>query len=170
VEICGLVTDHASDIFLGHDWLLLNQVQWKFGRGEITLDGRRHRLVAKKSRATWCRRVVAEADVVIPARSQFDLSTRAVYDHPPHRSGGDGEQIWATEPIELKDGLFVAGTLLHKTVQAIYLSECLMLRRNQSLFVRGLQSVMSLRSQLVQLRGTQPQWNIPLVTQLSMRW
>ena len=64
VEICGLVTDHVSDIFLGQDWLLLNQVEWKFSRGEIILDGRQHRLVAKKSRTTWCRcrRVVAEVE------------------------------------------------------------------------------------------------------------
>jgi len=87
VEICGLVTDHVPDIFLGLDRLQLNQVEWKFDSDEIVLDIKRHRLVAKKSRAAWCRRVVAEADVVVPAWSQFDLSTRAVYGYPPQRSG-----------------------------------------------------------------------------------
>jgi len=57
VEICGLVTDHVTDVFLGLDWLQINQVEWKFGKGEMVLDGRRHRLVAKKSRDSWCRRV-----------------------------------------------------------------------------------------------------------------
>ena len=111
VEICGLVTDHVSDIFLGLDWLQLNQIEWNFGKGEIILDGKRHRLVAKKTRGSWCRRVVAESDVVIPARSQFDLSTRAVYSRLPQHSGAV-EQVWATEPREIKDGLLVAGTLL----------------------------------------------------------
>ena len=112
MEICGLVTDHVPDIFLGLDRLQLNQVEWKFDSDEIVLDGKRHRLVAKKSRAAWCRRIVAEADVVVPAWSQFDLSTRAVYGYPHQRSGPSEEQIWATEPREIKDGLFVAGTLL----------------------------------------------------------
>jgi len=111
VEVCGLVTDHVSDIFLGLDWLQLNQIEWSFGKGEIIMDGKRHRLVAKKTRGSWCRRVVAESDVVIPALSQFDLSTTAVYGRLPEHSG-TAEQVWATEPREIKDGLFVAGTLL----------------------------------------------------------
>jgi len=28
VEICGLVTNHVSDIFLGLDWHQLNQIEW----------------------------------------------------------------------------------------------------------------------------------------------
>jgi len=68
------VADHTSDIFLGLDWLQLNRIEWNFGKGEIILEGKRHRLVAKKTSTSWCRRVVAESDVVIPARSQFDLS------------------------------------------------------------------------------------------------
>jgi len=50
VEICGLVTDHVAEVYLGHDWLQLNRGQWDFGKGEIMLDGRRHWLAAKKSR------------------------------------------------------------------------------------------------------------------------
>jgi len=111
VEICGLVTDHVSDIFLGLDWLPLNQIEWNFGKDEIIMDGKRHRLVAKKTRASWCRRVVADSDVVIPARSQFDLSTRAVYGRLPQHSGA-AKRVWATEYREIKDGLFVAGTLV----------------------------------------------------------
>jgi len=38
VEICRLVTDHVSDIFLGLDWLQLNQIEWNFGKGEIIMD------------------------------------------------------------------------------------------------------------------------------------
>ena len=34
--------NHVTDIFLGLDWLQLNQVEWNFGRGEIILDGKRH--------------------------------------------------------------------------------------------------------------------------------
>ena len=111
VEVSGLVTDHVADVYLGHDWLQQNRVHWDFGNGEITLYGRRHRLVAKKSRDSWCRRVVAETDVVIPARSQFNLSTLAVYNRLPQRKEEES-QAWATEPREVKDGLFVAGTLL----------------------------------------------------------
>jgi len=50
VKICGLVSDCVSDVVLGHDWLLLNDVRWDFSRGEIELDGRRHRLVSKQCR------------------------------------------------------------------------------------------------------------------------
>jgi len=111
VEIAGLVTDHIADIFLGFDWLQLNNVDWSFGKGEIVLDGKRHRLLAKRTRETWCRRVVAESDVVVPARSQMDLSTRAVYSRLPQRSGEEN-RVWATERREIRDGVFVAGALL----------------------------------------------------------
>ena len=94
-EICGLITDHVDDIFLGLDWLQLNKVEWDFGKGLIVLDGKRHRLLAKRSRDSWCRRIVAKANMVIPARSQFDLTTRAVYGRLPQRSG-EQSHVWAT--------------------------------------------------------------------------
>jgi len=59
-------------------------------------------------KGSWWRRVVAESYVVIRARSQFDLSTRAVYGRLPQQREAE-QQVWATE---IKDGLFVASTLL----------------------------------------------------------
>ena len=111
MEISGLVSDHVADIFLGLDCLQLNNVKWHFGRDEVLLDGKCHRLQAKRPRRSWCRRVVAESDVVMPARSQFDLSTRAVCGRLPQQSEAE-QEVWTTEPREIKDGLFVAGMLL----------------------------------------------------------
>jgi len=111
VEIDGLVTDHVKDIFLGADWLQLNDVEWKFGKGEVVIDGARHRLVSRRSREAWCRRVVADSNFIIPARSQYDVTAKAVFNKLPAEEE-DRSEAWATEPREIKDGLLVASTVL----------------------------------------------------------
>jgi len=109
-KISGFVTDYVKDVFLGLDWLQDNNVQWNFGSGGVVINGARYRLVAKKSKADWCRRVIVEDDVVVPPRSQCDLRTKAVFGRLPLEGARRG--TWATEPHQLKEGLLVAGTLL----------------------------------------------------------
>jgi len=89
--------------------LQLNDVEWKFGKGEVVIDGRRHRLVSKRSRESWCRRVVADSNFIIPARSQCDVSAKAVFNKLPAEEK-DRSCSWATEPREIKEGLLVAST------------------------------------------------------------
>jgi len=42
-EVSGFVTDHVKDVFLGSDWLEINNVQWDFSSGNIITNGARYR-------------------------------------------------------------------------------------------------------------------------------
>ena len=75
VIISGLVSEHVTEVMLGFDWLKENEVQWDFVRGEVTIQGEVYKLAARRTRGTWCRRVVAAHDVTVPPRSQFDVPT-----------------------------------------------------------------------------------------------
>jgi len=111
-EISGFATDHVKDVFLGLDWLQDNKVQWDFGSGGVIINGARYRLVAKKSKEDWCRRVIVEDDVVVPPRSQCDIRTKAVFGRLP--SEGARRGTWATEPHQLKEGILVGSTVSNR--------------------------------------------------------
>ena len=111
VHIQGLVSDHIPHIMLGSDWMSANKVNWCFGRNEINIRGRNYRLDTKVSRQNWCRKVILVNDTTIPARSQVNVSTKAIVNGI---TTGDFEikDTWATESKMLKDGLFVARSLM----------------------------------------------------------
>jgi len=68
IEIKGLVTDHVSTAMLGIDWLLDNDVIWNFNSGETELGGRTFRLLSRKIRQNWSRRVILTGDTVVPPK------------------------------------------------------------------------------------------------------
>jgi len=49
-------------------------------------------LAARRTRGTWCRRVVASQDVTVPPRSQLDVSTKVIF-HQLLTSTGK-EAVW----------------------------------------------------------------------------
>ena len=110
--VCGLVSDHVSEVILGLDWLAVNKVTWDFGHNRIQLGGQQFTLRLKHSSDHWCRRVVLNADTVIPPRSQVDLSTHVVF-----HSSSDWKSTaeWATEPKIIHPGVYSARTLVSST-------------------------------------------------------
>jgi len=112
VHIHGLVSEHIVDVMLGIDWLQSNDVVWDFVRAEVTIKGVSHRLTAKRTRGTWCRRVVVARDVTVPPSSQLDLPTKRVFRELRTVNGADQPTNWTTENSEVKKGSLVARTLL----------------------------------------------------------
>ena len=47
--ISGLVSRHIIDIMLGIDWLIEIGASWDIGRGELCIDGVKHRLAAGRT-------------------------------------------------------------------------------------------------------------------------
>jgi len=88
-----------------------NKVNWCFGRNEINIKGINYRLDAKASRQNWCRKVVLVNDTTVPPRSHVNVNTKAIVNGI---ATGDFKikDTWATEPNMLKDGLFVARSLM----------------------------------------------------------
>jgi len=111
VNISGLVTEHVADIMLGIDWLRDNDVIWNFRRNEISVEGRIYQLESRTSKNQWCRRVILTDDVIIPPRSQMNVETKAVFNELQANQQLESN-VWGTEPQEVKNGIFVARTLL----------------------------------------------------------
>ena len=111
IQINGLVSEHVTDIMLGIGWLQDNGVRWDFVKGEVIIGATAHKLVARRNKKNWCRRVIAAQDIVVPPLSQLDLPAKAVYNEL-HTDKNAGLVTWATEPGELKEGLLVARAIL----------------------------------------------------------
>jgi len=111
IEISGLVSEHVMDVMLGFDWLHEHQAKWDFVSNQIVIAGVAHRLCEKRDKATWCRRVIVDTDIVIPPESQRDITTKVVYNYMRQEPEED-ETAWSTEPSEVKHGLLVARSIL----------------------------------------------------------
>jgi len=77
--VTGLVSNHVAEVMLGVDWLTENKVTWNFQEATVRLGGHHHRLRRHRGQNNWCRRVVLQKDVRIPARSQVDVPTKVVF-------------------------------------------------------------------------------------------
>jgi len=119
VLIRGLVSEHVVDIMLGIDWLQENNVLWDFVRGEVTIEGVSHKLSAKRTRGSWCRRVILARDVTVPPSSQIDLPTKMVYRELRTVDEEKEDFNWTTENSEVKRGLLVARTLLPNRAEEV---------------------------------------------------
>ena len=82
VEISGvkskirvIVSDHVPEPMIGLDWLEKEEVMVDFGGKWLVLHGKRCKLLSKPF-SGWVRRVVVEADVQIPQRCEYNLSTK----------------------------------------------------------------------------------------------
>jgi len=70
-----------------------------------------HKLKHHLTSGVWCRRVVAQLNVVIPSRSEVDLSARVVFKKMSD-VGESGDVVWTTEPTRLADGVYVSRTVI----------------------------------------------------------
>ena len=104
----ALVSRRVPEVMLGIDWMQQQGVQWCFGTGTVNIHDRQF-LLTTRNHAQSCRRLVAVRDTRIPPRSEMNVTARFNV-----REGLDGRlpSDWATEPMELKEGLLVAGAVL----------------------------------------------------------
>ena len=77
-EVTGFVTDHVAEVMFGFDCMREHNAIWDFKNDQITWDGIIHKLCDKIG-PTWCRRVVLQADSVVPSRSEVNLQTKVVF-------------------------------------------------------------------------------------------
>jgi hypothetical protein len=108
-SITGLVSEHVAEIMLGIDWLMDKQVVWDFYKGRIKFGRKFYPLHNKSSAGSWCKRVVLQEEVTIPARSEVNLPTKVVV----RGRFGDGDDTqWGTDTNVIATGLHAARTLI----------------------------------------------------------
>jgi len=108
-QITGLVSSHVIEPMIGIDWLTANAVVWDFMRSTIRIGEQSFLLHRKADKKSWCRRVILQEDVVIPARTQVNVPAQVVFQKLPV-SQDDG--LWGTEPNLMRPGLHVSRTLI----------------------------------------------------------
>ena len=80
--IQAIVSDHVAEPMLGFDWMLEQKVGMDFGNGKIRIGGRNFPMIAKRATG-YCRRVVLQADVVIPDFHEQNVAARVEYSRIP---------------------------------------------------------------------------------------
>jgi len=70
--VTGLVSEHVAEVILGINWLTDNRVIWEFHESRVRIGGVYYKLHRQADDGKWCRRVIAQNRVVIPARSESD--------------------------------------------------------------------------------------------------
>jgi len=126
-EVTGLISRHVSEPMLGIDWLVANGIIWDFSKSTIWIDGKPILLHSKTDKKSWCRRVILQESVVVPARSEANVLTEVVFQKLP-TSEDDG--MWGTEPSCIGPGLHVSRTLVPDDrwsdlpVRVMNVSEC----------------------------------------------
>src|SRR5664279_104450 len=111
VHICGLVTDHITDLILGIDFLDKNDITWSFKEGSIMINDVVMSLHARPGKKR-CRRVILGESVSLPPSSESIVSARVVLDGPVRGVLGISKSQWATTTNELRPGVTVAQTLI----------------------------------------------------------
>ena len=107
----GLVTEHVAEIILGIGWLVKHCTVWEFNRSRVKIGSTYHKLKRHLSVGAWCRRVIAQQDVIIPSRSEADLATKVVFKKLLDvRERGD--VAWMTEPTRVTDGVYASRTVI----------------------------------------------------------
>ena len=107
--VTGVVSEHVTEVMLGIEWLTDNQVIWHFGQQKIQIGVSFYPVYTRRSKSTWCRRVVLQEDVTIPARVEANVPTKVIF------QGSLAEQSnpeWGTEARSLAPNLRVARTIV----------------------------------------------------------
>jgi len=72
------VSEHVHEVMLGYDWMRDNRLMWNCLDGEIVVLGQTFKLQSGGSGVQWCRRAVLTDDVLVPPKSQMDVTARTV--------------------------------------------------------------------------------------------
>jgi len=109
--LSGLVSEHVGEVMLGIDWMTNNAVTWEFDRSRIKIRQRYYNLRRHANDRTWCRRVVLQDDVIIPSRSEIDLSATVIVRKLSDNVRNTGLD-WETEALLLVPGVHVSRTVI----------------------------------------------------------
>ena len=97
-SVTGLVSDHVSEIMLGINLLVANEAVWDFKSSIIWLNGHSFVLHPRPDKHRWCRRIVVQEEVVVPAISEFDVPTKVQF----HRPSSEGyECVRRTDKVDI---------------------------------------------------------------------
>jgi len=110
----GLVTRHVSEPMLGIDFLVGNNAAWDFEQSVIWMAGRAFSLHSRSNKQLWCRRVVLQESLTVPARSEAIASTKVQCRRIPNE--GEADEDWNTESSSMDNGLKVSRTLIPRNV------------------------------------------------------
>ena len=112
--LTGLVSEHVADVMLGIDWLENNNVMWDFSQSRIKVCEEYHNLRSRPGGEQWCRRVVLQGDVIVPARSEVDVPVKVILRSLSHdlTCGSSGHVNWSTEPTSVSAGIHVSRTVI----------------------------------------------------------
>jgi len=75
-QVTSLVLQHVSEPMLGVDFLVDNKAVWNFEQSTIFIGEHWHMLRSRPNKRHWCRRVVLQEGVTIPARSEAIVPTK----------------------------------------------------------------------------------------------
>ena len=84
---------------------------WNFYEGKLTIGEETHVLLSA-TRGVFCRRLVEQESVIIPARSEMDVPTIVIYDTLSATKFDLGNGEWMSEVGELGKGLQASSTLI----------------------------------------------------------
>ena len=98
---------------LGVDFLVENKAIWNFESSSIKLGGKSYPLHPRFDGHQWCRRVVLQEHITIPARSEVNVPTTIQFHRLPTFADHGN---WGTESVHVKTGLHVSRTLVPQDV------------------------------------------------------
>ena len=103
-----LVSDNVTEMILGIDWLVQEDCEWSFRKKCLIAQGHHCRLFVRNGRSRRVRRVIAQEDVVIPARELAAVPTTIVWSSV----GEDSLDTFIVEPKELATGIMITRTMI----------------------------------------------------------
>ena len=75
-RVTALVSQHVCEPMLGIDFMVKNEVICDFGKSTVVIANTAHTLRSRSDKHQWCRRVVLQEGVSVPARSESILHTQ----------------------------------------------------------------------------------------------
>ena len=113
----GLVTDHVQDVIIGLDWLQSRGALWNFDSGKLLINGEVYLLLNSQKRM-FCRRLVLQESVLVPAQSEIDVPTMLIYKNYSFAKL-DQEAQWMSEATDLETGIQTCRTLIPTRVKNV---------------------------------------------------
>jgi hypothetical protein len=107
--ITGLVSEHVAAVMLGIEWLSENKLIWDFATNRVKLEGQHYPVHYRSATGNWCGRVVLQEDVVVPARTEVELSIKVIF---RGRFDVAPDVQWGTETSPPTPGVHVVRTLM----------------------------------------------------------
>jgi hypothetical protein len=106
ISVTCLVSEHVDEILLGLTFLEQNACVWDFAKRNISIGGMQFKLIAHKP-TYGVRRVVLQDDTRIQPRCQQAVLAKTVYSSLAQLTVN-----WATKPMELAAGVYLARAMV----------------------------------------------------------